>query len=214
MVEESVNAPQQSRSKQSFARVKLAAISLLEERGSQDFTIAEVSEASGLAVGSIYGRVGNKAALIRLVQDEELTRIEAEISSAVSSSPLRGELREDLRGIVGPYVEVLRSNADFLRASMRAAMSDEAAERRGAESGVRGRELFIQALGKALDLNGISASLETLDWVTEVVYSVATRQFGIGTLTPKAPAELFPMDELKAQLADTVYVMLTASTRT
>lgn len=212
MSQDSVIRPRQSRSRESFARVKLSVLTLLEERGSSDFTVAEVSEASGLAVGSICGRFGSKATLVRLVLDEELCRLEQETDDALSARAPEGQLRGDLAVVIAAYVDVLHSNVDILRASMSAGASDMLINSRGAEAGVRSSHLFVAAVRRALSQNGVSASHDSLEWVSEVAYAVIARQFGIGTLTPGAPAEELPLETLKDRLTETLTVYLTRAT--
>ena len=60
-----VRPPKQRRSRESYERVLEAAHTLLEENGFDGFTIQEVAARSGVSVGAIYERFGNKESLLR-----------------------------------------------------------------------------------------------------------------------------------------------------
>ena len=81
-----VAEPKQRRSRDSFAKVRSAVLQLLQERGNGQFSIAEVSAAAGLSIGSIYGRVASKADLLRVVQSEEFDRLDTETEGRVSNA--------------------------------------------------------------------------------------------------------------------------------
>ena len=71
----SVREPKQERSRQSFEKAIDATVSLLSERRSDAFTLAEVAQLAGVSTGSIYGRVESKTDLIRAAQARETARI-------------------------------------------------------------------------------------------------------------------------------------------
>ena len=62
-----VRPPKQRRSRESYERVLDAAHALLEENGFEGFTVQEVAARSGVSVGAIYERFGNKETLLRAV---------------------------------------------------------------------------------------------------------------------------------------------------
>ena len=59
-----VSEPKQQRSRDSFAKVRAAVLQLLHERGTGQFSLAEVSARAEVSIGSIYGRVSSKAELL------------------------------------------------------------------------------------------------------------------------------------------------------
>src|SRR5439155_8476116 len=59
--------PLQGRSRASFERMLEAAEKLLVERGSDEFTLSDVSKAGKVSIGSIYCRFDSKDDLIRAV---------------------------------------------------------------------------------------------------------------------------------------------------
>ncbi len=62
-----VRPPKQRRSRESYERVLDAAHALLEENGFEGFTVQEVAVRSGVSIGAIYERFGNKETLLRAV---------------------------------------------------------------------------------------------------------------------------------------------------
>jgi len=82
MARTSVNEPQQRRSRVSLERVTRAGLALLDS-GDADFTIGEVSRRSGVSVGAIYGRFGNKEGLVHHLLAEACAVIERELAEAL-----------------------------------------------------------------------------------------------------------------------------------
>jgi AcrR family transcriptional regulator len=62
-----VRPPKQRRSRESYERVLDAAHALLEENGFEGLTVQEVAARSGVSIGAIYERFGNKETLLRAV---------------------------------------------------------------------------------------------------------------------------------------------------
>src|SRR6202008_2823007 len=62
-----VRPPKQRRSRESYERVLDAARALLEENGFEGLTVQEVAIRSGVSIGAIYERFGNKETLLRAV---------------------------------------------------------------------------------------------------------------------------------------------------
>ncbi len=71
-VENVSRKPQQGRSKASLERMLSAARDLMIERGSEEFTLQEVSERGNVSIGSIYLRFESKDNLVRGVIAEAL----------------------------------------------------------------------------------------------------------------------------------------------
>ena len=85
-----VREPKQERSRQSFEKAIDATVSLLSERRSDAFTLAEVAHLAGVSPGSIYGRVESKTDLIRAAQARETARIREVRRAASPRHPPRG----------------------------------------------------------------------------------------------------------------------------
>ncbi|GAA3120093.1 TetR/AcrR family transcriptional regulator [Streptosporangium carneum] len=72
--------PQQRRSRRSALQILEAARAVLARDGADGFTMAAVSEASGISIGGIYGRFDGKQGLMRAVGDLVLTHLEEELA--------------------------------------------------------------------------------------------------------------------------------------
>ena len=68
----------QKRSRATLERLLAAGIALLEDKGYEGLSIAELSARSGVSVGSIYQRFDSKESLFVALQERILERIDAE----------------------------------------------------------------------------------------------------------------------------------------
>ncbi|MGC5168190.1 TetR/AcrR family transcriptional regulator [Luteimicrobium sp. DT211] len=201
--------PQQERSRRSFARVRQATMKLLLEHGGPDFTLADVSAASAVSVGSIYGRVGNKANLLRLVQTEEFDRVDEEMKTALRTAGSADEPFEHaVQAVVASAVRPLVTNAPVIRAFMRLGDDDEEAARRGSISWETGRDEFCRALARITCRDRPGVDRTALEWCYEVVYSVTARQLGFGLTPGGRPDAVMKTDKLVDALGRTVRLML------
>jgi AcrR family transcriptional regulator len=78
MASGATRAPQQKRSRASYERMLNAAEKLLISRGSDDFTLTDVSKAGKVSIGSIYCRFDSKDELIHTVHNQVMDRLLAE----------------------------------------------------------------------------------------------------------------------------------------
>ena len=90
-----VRPPKQRRSRESYERVLDAAHTLLEENGFDGFTIQEVAARSGVSVGAIYERFGNKESLLRSVHARLMESMsEANAAAEASDERVRTDAAE------------------------------------------------------------------------------------------------------------------------
>jgi AcrR family transcriptional regulator len=129
-----VSPPQQERSRASFERLLEAGTGLLEERGYEGFTLAEVSRRAGVSIGSIYARVKSKDDLFAVIQNRFMSATEAD-------SPLeRPGSWEDLPSyalvmqIVSALAANFQRNAPLLRVFMHRGIVDGIAAARSSRS--------------------------------------------------------------------------------
>lgn len=200
----SISPPRQQRSRESFARVRAAVVSLLEQQG--DFTLTEVSALSGLAVGSIYGRVGSKIALFRTVQGEELDRIDTLVENSLAGvfSAGEGSLRDGVRGLIAGYVGVLWDEAPILRAFHRHASEDEVLAARGRESGDHAERAFAANITRVAEQHGLRIPPHAAIWTHELVYSLASRHLGFGLVPGGLPGVAISRDDVVREMSLTV----------
>ena len=172
--------PKQARSRQSFEKTIEAALALLQERGSDEFTLADVSVRSGVSIGSIYARFEGKDELLRVAHGRKMDDIDAVSNHLFEALPTRPEagLESVAREAVDRTIEVLRRYADILRPFMLRATHDETISRRGAASHAALAAHFAEVLRK---WPGGFLGQEEIDWCFNVAYSVIARRLGLGS---------------------------------
>jgi AcrR family transcriptional regulator len=209
-----VAEPKQQRSRDSFAKVRSAVLQLLQERGSGQFSLSEVSAVAGLSIGSIYGRVASKAELLRVVQNEEFDRLDAETESRVIRAAATAESFEQATtAIVTAYVEILRQNRDLLSPFFLLGVDDPAILGRGRQSGDAGQDVFVRALLAAAEEHHVELTAARADWAFEILYSLSVRYLGLGVATTARPDSDYDWDEVLGRLGATVHLVLLAPDR-
>jgi AcrR family transcriptional regulator len=202
-----VRAPKQERSRQSFDRAIDAATSLMVERRSGAFTLAEVAARSGVSVGSIYARVSSKEDLIRVAHARLMQRLSDSTTRAFAQqADLDASLREVVGCAVGVLAELLRENAPAMSPFMRVAHRDPVI----ADAGRKAHEDMVAAFRTLLLTAGPAIRRpdreRAVSWSCTVVYSVLARQLGLGS-DPDAAVE-HPWDELVDDLTELVAAYL------
>ena len=208
---EGVTSPKQSRSRESFAKVKAATVALLTDPDTVDFKLADVSRVAGVSIGSIYTRVQSKADLLRAVQAEEYDRVDNEARRLSDGARTAVSFADAVRRIVRGHVELLVANATILRAFMRLAGGDPELIARGMASNDVAAATFIGALLEAGDRWERPISELQAVWCYELTFSVAGRQLGFGLTVGGMPRDPIPADQIASYLADTVLAYISAS---
>ncbi|HEX8446919.1 MAG TPA: helix-turn-helix domain-containing protein [Sphingomonas sp.] len=127
--------PQQGRSRASYERLIAAAEKLLRERGSNEFTLQEVSKVGKVSIGSIYNRFDSKDDLVRAVQSRVLIAVDREQREVVEAAEARaGHLHELVPMLIDGIAEALRRHADLMRPMMLQAVSDPVVSEAGKRS--------------------------------------------------------------------------------
>lgn len=203
-----VTEPKQQRSRDSFAKVCAAVLELLHERGTGQFSLAEVSARAEVSIGSIYGRVTGKAELLRAVQSQEFDRLDLETAERVSVAGAGApDFARATTAIVTAYAELLRENRELLSPFFLLGVEDAALLERGRQSGDAGQEVFIRALIAAAAEHDAALPAEKARWAFEVFYSLSVRYLGLGVATTAIPHDAYGWQELLDRLAHTVVLM-------
>lgn len=79
-VHELLAQPRQERSRRSMAQILAAAETVWTRDGPDGFTIAAITEESGISIGGLYSRFNGKQGLVRAVKDRLLTRLEHDVA--------------------------------------------------------------------------------------------------------------------------------------
>lgn len=174
--------PQQGRSKASLERMLAAGRELMLERGSEEFTLQEVSERGSVSIGSIYLRFESKDNLVRGViaealdalaeaEDKLLSRLEQECST----------LAEFVPAYVEGYAEVLRLHAPLLRLTMERASHDPLVSAPGKQNALRAEKQSTEAmLAYASEFGGKEPATKALS-AYHIIFATLARQLSLGS---------------------------------
>lgn len=206
-----VSEPKQQRSRDSFAKVRAAVLELLHERGTGQFSLAEVSARAEVSIGSIYGRVSSKAGLLRLIQSEEFDRLDVETAERVGAAGVgAASFAAATSAIVTAYAGILRENRDLLSPFFLLGVEDAEILERGRVSGDAGQGVFIDALLGAAEEHSVELSPERAHWAFEIFYSLCVRYLGLGVTATASPHDTYAWSDLLDRLARTVYLTVSA----
>ncbi|MFM5931899.1 MAG: TetR/AcrR family transcriptional regulator [Novosphingobium sp.] len=181
-VENVSRKPQQGRSKASLERMLAAGRELMIERGSEDFTLQEVSERGNVSIGSIYLRFESKDNLVRGVIAESLEVL------AAAEGELLTRLAKDCRNLaefvpqyVEGYAEVLREHAPLLRQTMERAAFDPLVSAPGKAHALRAEEQSTQAmLAHSAEFGGKDHRVKAQS-AYHIIFATLARQLSLGS---------------------------------
>jgi len=174
--------PQQGRSKASLERMLAAARALMLERGSEEFTLQDVSERGQVSIGSIYLRFESKDNLVRGVIAEALDALAADESAMIAQL---GQDCPDLATFVPAYVEgyaeILRRHAPLLRLTMERAASDPLVSAPGKENALRAETQSTQAMLAHASEFGGSDHVVKAQSAYHIMFAILARQLSLGS---------------------------------
>lgn len=174
--------PQQGRSKASLERMLSAARELMLERGSEEFTLQEVSQRGAVSIGSIYLRFESKDNLVRAVIAEALERIAADEDVMLAEVKASAStLAEFMPRYVEAYAEVLRSNAPLLRLSMQRASFDPLVSEPGKRSALRMAKAGAAAMLEHADEFGGEDAQTKASSAYHVIFATLARELSLGS---------------------------------
>lgn len=197
--------PQQQRSRESFARVRSATLALLAEKGPAGVTIAEVSDRAKVSVGTIYGRVGNRANLLRVVQEEELERIVQSMAEHLEGLGSSGE--SSVSGVIRAFVSEMEVSSQSIRALVNVAEDVGGLSEAGPASWRAVRDLVVAALRRAPDAPLHPVPDAAMEWIYEVIDACTMHHLE----SEPQPKTVAATDRLIDQLSLTVHLLLGAS---
>lgn len=195
-----VRAPTQRRSRESFERVLDATSELIEEEGLDAVTLAAVSRRSGVSIGSIYGRVEGKDALIRAALLRMLERSEEEEGDLLDPARWQGRpLAELVPALLDAVATSLSRNANQLRACMQRATADPAIGRAGKAGYARLESAFTTLLLQRRGEIGHPDPDVAVRACFSITWAMLARHYGFGMVRPRADETNW--DDLRGELA-------------
>lgn len=179
--------PLQGRSRASLERMLSAAADLLVERGSDDFTIADVSKAGKVSIGSIYGRFDSKDDLIRAVQARALAEVDTEMVAGLSAATARSQSLDELvSNLIETLAEVLKKHSAIFRPLMLRATFDEVIATVGKRSYAETERQFRETILARADEIHHPDPERAVRSVFRIVYAALARYLGFGSSTTAA----------------------------
>jgi AcrR family transcriptional regulator len=175
-----VRPPKQRRSRESYERVLDAAHALLEENGFDGFTVQDVAGRSGVSIGAIYERFGNKETLIRAVH-ARLMESMSEAGEAVGDPAAGADgAAAAIAATVAGVARVMDDNRKALRAFMHIGAVDEVISARGSETSIALSKSFKRSLAPyAAEFRHPQPDV-ALDVAFRIAYSTLARQVMYG----------------------------------
>lgn len=181
-VEDVSRKPQQGRSKASLERMLAAARELMLERGSEEFTLQEVSERGNVSIGSIYLRFESKDNLVRGVVANALeTLAAAEFEMLDQLARKCRTLADFVPAFVEAYAEVLRQHAPLLRLTMERAAFDPLVSAPGKEHALRAERTCTEAMLVHVSEFGGSDAHVKAQSAYHVIFATLARQLSLGS---------------------------------
>ncbi len=142
--------PRQERSRQTLDRLLDAATEVIEEKGQLNFTLPEVAQRAGIAVGTVYRRFSSKdqlvsAVLTRQRDHEDAVALLVWAGTDWTSRPIKDLTDQLVRDLAG----IWRDREQFMRAIMLRHLIDgpDLSQTRGPERMVTSMEQFREAIG-------------------------------------------------------------------
>jgi AcrR family transcriptional regulator len=192
--------PRQGRSQASYERMLATTRQLMLERGSEDFTLQDVSERGSVSIGSIYLRFESKDNLLHAVIAEELERLsqdEHQMIDAVLAKSSR--LGDFLPLFLDSYYDVLQRHAPFLRLIMARAAFDASVSEAGKLTAHKSADASVAAI---LTFSGEIASNDPgrrASAAFQVLFATIARFLSLGSTAESADGGDWHM--LKGELA-------------
>lgn len=202
--------PLQGRSKASFERMLATARKLMLERGSEEFTLQDVSKQGNVSIGSIYLRFESKENLVRAVIADHLEAIAKAEDTMIET--LRSEttsLVEFVPRYVEAFAEVLRDHAPLLRLSMMRAEFDPLVAEPGRASANRAARLATEAMLAFRSEFAGDDNERRANAAYQIIFATLARQLSLGSTRESA----YPQDwgELKVELGRMCLAYLTCN---
>ncbi|WP_104523443.1 TetR/AcrR family transcriptional regulator [Blastococcus atacamensis] len=150
-----VRPPKQQRSREAWNRVLDAGVAVLEEGGSDSFTIAAVCDRARVAPTAIYARTTSKDALFLAVYEHGVGRLRDEQAVFADDTRWAGLPPAELvRAAVAEMVGISFRHAPFLRAVVLVSAVHPEVRRRGSRYSQELGEGFVQVVLAARDVIG------------------------------------------------------------
>ena len=150
-----IRAPTQQRGHEALDKLLNAGSELLAERGSEGFTLTEVSKRAGVSYGAMYWRIESKEALLNAIHERFDQRINPKLELFSDPEEWEGlDIFELVDKAVRIVSEVFTENPGLLRALSLYASSSPEMTARATSSVHRGAQTFVDLVAPRLSEAG------------------------------------------------------------
>ena len=199
--------PRQGRSLASFERMLSATRELMLDRGSEDFTLQDVSDRGNVSIGSIYLRFESKDRLLYAVIAQELQSVVEDEAAMVRAVAAKcRNLKEFLTTYISEYTGFMRAHSQMLRVIMQRAAIDPLVSAPGKEAAYKAQAQTIEAMMSFRDEILSDQPEMKADATLQMIYSAVARQLGLG-VSPEAGDDV-SWRKLRPELAEMAYAYL------
>lgn len=199
--------PRQGRSLASFERMLEATRELMLERGSEDFTLQDVSSRGNVSIGSIYLRFESKDRLLYAVIGQELQAIvEKEAAMVEAIAAESGSLKEFLAKYIEAYIAFMAEHSAILRAIMQRAAIDPVVSPCGKEAGHKALSETAEVILTFRDEIRGDDPHGKAEAVLHMIFASVARQFGLGVSAEAGDPMIW--EKLRPQLYEMAYAYL------
>lgn len=202
-----INQPLQERSRVSLEKAMVGARTLMLQLGSEEFTLADVSETSGVSIGSIYLRFKTKDNLVRAVLINELEIIARqeecliELGRAQSAS-----LADFVSYYVDSFAIHLKNHAPLLQIAMQRASWDQSIAKPGRKSGDQSAHATAAVFASYAEQKD-PRNLAKARTAYRIIFAALARELGLGST--RESAHWTDWDEFKRELSAMCFAYLT-----
>lgn len=201
------NKPLQGRSLASYERMLDATKALMLERGSEEFTLQDVSDKGSVSIGSIYLRFQSKDRLLHAVIARELSEVigaeEAMIADLLKNN---SGLNDFIERFIDSYSRHLDEHARILRTIMQRASIDPAVSGPGKETARRSTKMAVDAILHFKDEMASDNPSEKALAAFQVIFATIARQYGLGATAESGDEDIWRV--MQKELAKMVYAYL------
>ncbi len=202
-----IRRPRQGRSLASFERMLAATRELMLDRGSEDFTLQDVSERGNVSIGSIYLRFESKERLLYAVIAQELQSVVEEEAAMVRSVAEKcSNLKQFLATYINEYTAFMGKHAGMLRVIMQRAAIDPLVSAPGKETAYKALAQTTEVMMSYRDEIRSENPRLKAEMTLHLIYAAVARQLGLGATPEAEDADVWV--KLRPELAEMAYAYL------